>query len=67
MYLGILLFGCVGCLDVVVVYGVGGLDYVTFVGDVHGLPFCGWKCMSQSDSHCCRASRSSWRAFESCW
>ena len=27
--------------------------------------FCGWKCMSQSDSHPCRASRSSWRAFES--
>ena len=27
--------------------------------------FCGWKCMSQSDSHRCRASRSSWRAFES--
>ena len=23
--------------------------------------------MSQSDSHRCRASRSSWRAFESCW
>ena len=39
-------------------YGVGGLDYVTFVGDVHGLAF-GWKCMSQSDSHRCRASRSS--------
>ena len=32
-------FGCVGCLEIVVVYGVGGLDYVTFVGDVHGLAF----------------------------
>ena len=26
--------------------------------------FCGWKCMSQSDSHRCRESRSSWRAIE---
>ena len=25
--------------------------------------FCGWKCMSQSDSHRCRESRSSWRAI----
>ena len=32
-------------------YGVGGLDDVAFVGD----------------SHRCRAPRSSWRAFESCW
>ena len=48
-------------------YVVGGLDDVTFVGDVHGLAFfCGWMCMSQSDSHRCRASRSSWRAVESC-
>ena len=31
-------FGCVGCLEVVIVYGVGGLDDV-FVGDVHGLAF----------------------------
>ena len=46
-------------------YGVGGLDDVAFVGDVYGLAFCGWKC-SQCDSHLCRASRSSWRAFESC-
>ena len=38
-------------------YGVGGLDDVTF---------CGWKCMSQFDSHRCRASRSSWRAVEYC-
>ena len=29
--------------------------------------FCGWKCMSQSDSHHCRASRSSWKAFQSSW
>ena len=57
---------CVGCLEVVIVYGVGGLDDVAFVGDVYGLAFCGWKC-SQCDSHHCRASRSSWRAFESCW
>ena len=32
-------FGCVGCLEVVVVYGVCGLDDVTFVGDVHVLAF----------------------------
>ena len=32
-------FGCVGCLEVVIVYGVGGLDDVVFVGDVHGLAF----------------------------
>ena len=32
-------FGCVGCLEIVVVYGVGGLDDVTFVGDLHGLAF----------------------------
>ena len=25
--------------------------------------FCGWKSMSQSDSHRCRESRSSWRAI----
>ena len=25
-------FDCVGCLESVVVYGVGGLDDVTFVG-----------------------------------
>ena len=47
-------------LEVVVVYGVGGLDDVTFVGDVHGLAFLWAKCISQSDSHRCRASRSSW-------
>ena len=41
-------------------YGVGGLDDVTFVGDVHGLAFLWAKCMSQSDSHRCRASISSW-------
>ncbi len=29
-------FGCVGCLEVVVVYGAGGLDDVTCVSDVHG-------------------------------
>ena len=55
---------------VVVVYGVCGLDDVidvTFVGDVPGLAFCGWKCMSQSDPHRCRESRTSWRAIESCW
>ena len=50
-----------------VVYGVCGLDDVTFVGDVHGLAFLWGKCMSQSDSHRCRESRSSWRAIESCW
>ena len=33
------LFGCVGSFEVVVVYGVGGLDDVTLVGDVHGLAF----------------------------
>ena len=33
------MFGYVGCLEVVVVYGVGGLDYVTCVGDVHGFAF----------------------------
>ena len=32
-------FGCVGCLQVVVVCGVGGLDDVTCVSDVHGLAF----------------------------
>ena len=32
------MFGCIGCLDVVV-YGVGGLYDVTMVGDVHGLAF----------------------------
>ena len=42
--------GCVGCFEVVIVYGVGGLDDVAFVGDVYGLAFCGWKC-SQCDSH----------------
>ena len=47
--------------------GVCGLDDVTFVGDVHGLAFVWVKCMSQSDSHRCRESRSSWRAMESCW
>ena len=47
-------------------YGVGGFDDVTFVGDVHGWHLCGWKCMSQSDSHRCRESRSYWRAVESC-
>ena len=47
-----------------VVYGVCGLDDVTFVGDVHGLAFL-W--VDQSDSHRCRESRSSWRAIESCW
>ena len=48
-------FGCVGCLEVVVVYGVGGLDDITFVGDVHDFAFFGWniKCMSQPDSHRC--------------
>ena len=44
-------------------YGVCGLDDVTFVGDVHGLAFYGWKCMSQSASHRCRESRSTWRAI----
>ena len=44
-------------------YGVGGVDDVTFVGDVHGLAFLWEGCMSQSASHRCRASRSSWRAF----
>ena len=45
-------------------YGVGGLDDVTCVGDVHDLAFCEWQSMSQSDdSHRCRASRSYWRAF----
>ena len=28
--------------------------------------FCGWKCMSQSDSHLWSASRSSWREIVSC-
>ena len=32
-------FGCVCYLEVVVVYGVGGLDHVTFVGDVHCFAF----------------------------
>ena len=32
-------FGCVGSFEVVVVYGVGALDDVTFVDDVHGLAF----------------------------
>ena len=47
-------------------YGVGGLDDVAFVGDVHGLAFL-WVEVSQSDSHRCRAYKSSWRAFQSCW
>ena len=47
-------------------YGVGGLDDVTFLVMCKVWHFCGWKCMSQSDSHRCRASRSSWRAVESC-
>ena len=34
-----LVCGCVGSFEVVVVYGVGGLDDVTFFGDVHGLAF----------------------------
>ena len=47
-----------------VVYGACGLDDVTFVGDVHMVGhFCGWKCMSQSDSHRCRESISSWKAL----
>ena len=37
MWIPLEVFGCVGCLEVV--YGVGGLDDVTFVGDVHGLAF----------------------------
>ena len=45
-------------------YGVGGLDDVTFVGDVHRLAFVWVEVHSQCDSHRCRASRSSWRAFE---
>ena len=32
-------FSCVGCLEVMIVYGVGGLYDVAFVGDVHGLTF----------------------------
>ena len=32
-------FSCVGCLEVGIVYGVGGLDDVTLVGDVHGWAF----------------------------
>ena len=32
-------------VSVVVVFGVGGFDDVTFVGDVHGLAFfLAWKC-----------------------
>ena len=31
-----LVFGCVGCLEIVVVYVIGGLDDVSFV---HGLAF----------------------------
>ena len=48
-------------------YGVGGLDDVTFVGDGHRLEFLWVEVHSQSDSHLSRASISSWRAFESCW
>ena len=33
------LHGCVGCLEVVIVYVVGRLDYVAFVSDVQGLAF----------------------------
>ncbi len=39
MWIPLEVFGCVGCLKFVVVYGVCGLDDVTFVGDVHGLAF----------------------------
>ena len=37
MWIPLEVFGCVGCSYVV--FGVGGLDDVTFVGDVHGLAF----------------------------
>ena len=37
-----------------VVYGVGGFDDVTFVGDVHGLVLL-WVEVSKYDSHRCRA------------
>ena len=46
-------------------YGVGGLDDVTFVGDVHGLAFL-WVEVHEP-VRLPRLSRSSWRAFASCW
>ncbi len=54
MWIGLpsLVFGYVGCLKVVVVYGVCGLDDVTFVGDVHGLAFFLHACM-----HVCMCAR----------